>query len=74
MCRSILHWLQHVSASVFTWAVKQYVVILYMTQAFLQPVEVVGKVFHAEDQAPVGTKSERRVLHHVIYLDELTDV
>lgn len=62
------------SATRFTWAVEQYVVILYVTQTFLQPVKVVGKVLHAEDQASVRAKSERMVLHHVIYLDELTDV
>lgn len=62
------------SATRFTWAVEQYVVILYVTQTFLQPVKVVGKVLHAEDQAPVRAKSERMVLHHIIYLDELTDV
>lgn len=59
---------------VFTWAVEQYVVILYMAQSFLQPVKVVGEVLHAEDQASVWAKSERMVLHHVIHLDELTDV
>ena len=58
----------------FTWTVEQYVVILYVTQAFLQPVKVVGEVLHAENQASVGAKSERGVLHHVIHLDEFTDV
>lgn len=64
----------HPSATLLTWAVEQYVVILHMTQAFLQPVEVVGEVLHAEDQASVRAESERMVLHHVIHLDELTDV
>lgn len=58
----------------FTWAVKQYIVILYMTQGFLQPIKVVGEVLHAKHQASIGSKSERMVLHHVIHLDQLTDV
>lgn len=58
----------------FTWAVKQDVVILYVTQTFLQPVKVVGKVLHAEDQASIRAKPEGLVLHHVVHLDELTDV
>lgn len=60
--------------SVFTGAVKQDVVILYVTQGFLQPVKVVGKIFHAEDQTAIGAKSERLIFHHVFYLDEFTDV
>lgn len=58
----------------FTRAVKQYVVIFNMTEAFLQPVKVVGKVLHAEHQASIRAKSERIVLHHIINLDELTNV
>lgn len=69
-----MHWLQHASAKMFTWAIEQYVVILYMTQAFIQPVKVVGEVLHAEDQASVRAKSERRVLHYIFHRDELTDV
>lgn len=45
-----------------------------MTQAFLQPVEVVGKVLHAEHQASVGAEPERVILHDIVHLDELADV
>lgn len=69
-----LYWLQYGSVAMFTRAVKQYVVIFYMTQAFLQPVKVVGKVLHAENQASIRAKSERIVLHHIINLNELSNV
>ena len=62
------------SIRAFTWAVEQYVVVFHMTQALLQPVEVVGEILHAEDEAAVWAESERVVLHHVIHLDELSDV
>lgn len=61
-------------SALVTWAVKQDVVIVHMTQRFLQPVEVVSKVFHAEHQTSVWAKPQRAVLHHVVHLDELTDV
>lgn len=60
--------------SIFTWAVEQYVVILGVTQALLQPAEVVGKILHAENQASIRPKSKRLILHHIIYLNKVTDV
>lgn len=57
-----------------TWAVEKYVVILNMPKTFFQPVEVISEVLHAEYQASVWAEPQRLILHHVIHLDQLSDI
>lgn len=57
-----------------TWAVEKYVVILNMPKTFLQPVEVISEVLHAENQASIRAEPQRVVLHHIIHLDQLSDI
>lgn len=57
-----------------TWAVKKYVIVLYMSKTFFQPVKVISKVLHAKDQPSIWAESQWIVLHYVIHLDQLFNV
>ena len=58
----------------FTWTIEQNIVILHVTQTLLEPIKVVRKVLHAEDETSIRTKAQRVILHDVLDLDQLTDV
>lgn len=45
-----------------------------MPKTFLQPVEVISEVLHAENQASIRAEPQRVVLHHVVHLDQLSDI
>lgn len=45
-----------------------------MPETFFQPVEVISEVLHAENQASIGAEPQRVVLHHIIHLDQLSDI
>lgn len=59
---------------VFTWAIKQNIVILHVPKALLQPAEVIGKVFHAKHQATIGAKPQGLIFHDIVHFYQLADV
>lgn len=57
-----------------TGAIKQDIVVFYVTQTLLQPVKIVGEVLHTEDESSVGAKPQGVIFHHVVHLDKLPDI
>ena len=50
-------------------AVKEYVIILPLSQCFFQPLLVLQQELHGKDKAPVWSKFELIVLHDIVNLE-----